>query len=247
MASTTAERYEFYHKVVSTIPGWLHQGAAIRTIDMLEFQEDTGIAGSVLEIGVLCGRYFSILVRSAARTGARALGVDLFHDHPVDKVRQLLEPALRGGRAHLQLLPAFSTDLDASLLLSHLVERARFISVDGSHECNDVYCDLGLAEQVLAPGGVVALDDFLNPVTLGVNEAVHRFFGQPRRVVPWAFIENKLFLCQTQWSHRYRNMLEDVVMRDAAEPHSKVFRDHAQVGRGLVEQRLWGHPLLMVP
>lgn len=246
MASTPAERYDFYHNVVSGIPGWLHQGTAIRTMDMLEFQEDRGIAGSVLEIGVMCGRYFSILVRSAARTGSRAVGIDLFHDHPVPKVMEYLQPALGANHANVHLLPAYSTDLTADVLLSHLADRARFISVDGSHERNDVFWDINLAEQLVAPGGIVAVDDFINPVTLGVNEAVHLFFAQPRRLVPWAYIENKLFLCQSQSSHIYRQMLEETVMRDDREPHSKSFQDNVKIARGLVEQRLWGSPLLIV-
>jgi len=153
---------------------------------------------------------------------------------------------MAGGHADLQLLPGYSTDLDASSLRSYLAETPRFISVDGSHERNDVFWDLGLAEQVIAPAGVVAVDDFINPVALGVNEAVHLFFAQPRRLVPWAYIENKLFLCQSQWSHHYRQMLEDKVMHDDVERHSKVFQDHVKLGRGLVEQRLWGSPLLIV-
>lgn len=246
MASTPAEHYEFYHGVVCNIPGWLEQGTAIRTMDILEYQEDSGVTGSVLEIGVMCGRYFSILARSAVRAGSRAVGVDLFQDHPTDKVRRFLEPVLAGGRGQVVLMVAHSTDLNASALLSHLADRARFISIDGSHERDDVFWDLGLAEQVIGPGGVVALDDFINPVTLGVNEAVHMFFAQPRRLVPWAFIENKLFLCQSHWSERYRHMLEETVMSDERERHSEVFREHNKIGRNLVEQRLWGNALLII-
>jgi hypothetical protein len=245
MATTSAERYAFYHKVVCAIPGWLQQGAAIRTMDMLEFQEDRGITGSVLEIGVMCGRYFSILVRSAARMGSRAVGIDLFHDHPVPKVMQYLQPA-GADAANVQLLAAYSSDLTAGMLMTPLVDRPRFISVDGSHERNDVYWDLGLAEQLSAPAGVVAVDDFINPVTFGVNEAVHMFFAQPRRLVPWAYIENKLFLCQPQWSPHYRQMLEAAVMQDDQERHSKTFREHVKISRILVEQHLWGWPLLIV-
>jgi len=246
MPSTPAERYDFYNQVVCNIPGWLHQGTAIRTMDMLEFQEDQGIAGSVLEIGVMCGRYFSILVRSAAKTGSTAVGIDLFHDHPVPKVMQYLQPALGGSNANIDLLAAYSTDLTADMLMSRLVARARFISVDGSHERNDVFWDLRLAEQLVGAAGIVAVDDFINPVTLGVNEAVHLFFAQPRRLVPWAYIENKLFLCPSQWSDNYRRMLEETVMRDDRERHSKVFQEHVKIGRVLVEQRLWGSPLLIV-
>ncbi len=246
MASPKSERYQFYNNVVCNIPGWLQQGAAIRTIDMLEFQEDSGITGSVLEIGVMCGRYFSILVRSAARAGSKAVGIDLFLDHPVPKVLQTLEPARLGRHVAIDLVAAFSTALTADVLLTHLGERARFISVDGSHRRNDVFWDLALSEQLVAPGGIVAVDDFINPVTLGVNEAVHLFFTQPRRLVPWAYVENKLFLCPEPWSHNYRHMLEAVVMRDDEERHSKVFQEHVKIGRNLVEQQLWGSPLLII-
>jgi predicted O-methyltransferase YrrM len=246
MQDDPAERYDFYRTVVCNIPGWLHQGTAMRTMDMLAFQEKLSIQGAVLEIGVMCGRYFSILLRSAARTKSKIVGIDLFHDHPTSKVLEYVAPAVGDNRHNVQLIQAFSTDIDANFLNTQLGSRARFVSIDGSHEKDDVFWDLNLAEQVVAPGGIVALDDFINPVTFGVNEAAHTFFSQPRRLAPWAYIENKLFLCQRHWAHRYMEMLEETVMHDDIEPHSKVFREHARIGRGLVEQRLWGNPLLIV-
>ena len=183
MQTKSERNYEFYQSVVCAIPGWLNQGAAIRTMDMLEFQEEQGMRGPLLEIGVWAGRYFPILVRSAARTNSRVVGVDLFGNHPIETVQQTVVPLLGGSTAIAILIPAHSTELDAPGLLDQLSERARFISVDGSHECRDVFWDLRLSEQLLAPGGVVAVDDFINPMALGVNEAVHRFFLQPRRLV----------------------------------------------------------------
>jgi hypothetical protein len=56
-----------------------------------------------------------------------------------------------------------------------------------------------------------------------VNEGVHLFFSQPRRLVPWAYIENKLFLCQAPWAQRYKRMLESIVMGDTIEQHSRGF------------------------
>lgn len=246
MSVASAERYEFYRNVVCNIPGWLHQGAAIRTMDILEFQEHLPIPGALLEIGVMCGRYFSILLRSAAQTKSKVVGIDLFRDHSTLKVLEHVGPALGENEGNVQLLQAYSTDIDARFLISQLGSRARFISIDGSHEKEDVFWDLNLAEQVVGPGGVVAVDDFINPVTFGVNEAVHAFFSQPRRLVPWAYIENKLFLCQRHWARGYMEMLEEAVMQDKVEHHSTVFQEHARTARGLVEQHLWGSPLLIV-
>lgn len=246
MATDSATKYDFYHKVVCSIPGWLEQGAAIRTLDMLEFQEDSGVTGSLLEIGVHAGRYFSILVRSAARTNARVVGIDLFGDPSVDMVKQLIAPVLGSSQATVILVQAHSTELDAASLLGHLNDRARFISIDGSHRCHDVFWDLRLAEQVVAPAGIVAVDDFINPVAFGVNEAVHRFFAQPRRLVPWAYIGNKLFLCQAHWSDRYKEMLKAQVMQDTVEPHSRFFQANMANVRHRIEQSLWGNSFLML-
>jgi hypothetical protein len=46
---SAVDNYSFYKTIVEPIPGWLHRGAAIRTMDMLEFQERSGLKGSLLE------------------------------------------------------------------------------------------------------------------------------------------------------------------------------------------------------
>jgi hypothetical protein len=215
-------------------------------MDILEYQEEHGIAGSLLEIGVFSGRYFSILLRSASRTNSRVVGVDLFRNPPIEKIRELVVEILRGSDAVAILLSAYSIELDSARLLERLSIPARFVSIDGSHICRDVLWDLRLAEQIVAPAGVVAIDDFINPVAFGVNEAVHIFFSIPRRLVPWAYIENKLFLCQPQWADRYKAFLESTVMSDTVERHSAFFQKNARVARNLVEQTLWGAPLLVL-
>ena len=246
MPNNSEANYDFYHKVVTGIPGWLQQGAAIRTMDMLDFQETLGIDGSLLEIGVWSGRYLAILVRSAARTNSRVVGVDLFTQPTRAEVQQTVLPLLRNSRALVILMQAYSMELDAGALAQQLDGTARFISIDGSHERNDVFWDLGLAEKLLAPAGIIAVDDFINPAAFGVNEAVHLFFAQPRRLVPWAYIENKLFLCQPPWAQRYKDMLETIVMQDTIEPHSRHFQQYARGARNVVEQKLWGASLLIV-
>jgi hypothetical protein len=57
-----------------------------------------------------------------------------------------------------------------------------------------------LAEEVISKEGMVAIDDFLNPAAFGVNEAVNQFFLQPRNLVPWAYLPNKLFLARPAWA-----------------------------------------------
>ena len=114
----------------------------------------------------------------------------------------------------------------------------RFISIDGSHECDDVFWDLRLAEDMLAPRGLVAVDDFMNMVAMGVNVGVHKFFATPRNLAPFAYTSNKLFLCRPQLAPSYRHAFEQMVVADRIEPLS---------AKGLVEQTLWGKSLVVVP
>jgi Methyltransferase domain len=237
--------YDFLAQFVHGVPGWLEDYAAIRTMDLLAYQEREGITGSLLEIGVFHGRYFALMLRSAVRTGEHIVGLDTFQYLDVPAVRQVLAPL--ADPASVTLLRQFSTDSTADQLAAILGPKARFISIDGSHEVNDVVWDLRLAEQLLAARGIVAVDDFLNPITLGVNDGVHRFFAQQRNVVPFAYTANKLFLCRPGAAAAYKAEFERVVVADEREPRSAAFRVNLPDYRANVEQKLWGSVLLVVP
>ena len=107
--------------------------------------------------------------------------------------------------------------------------------------------DLRLAEEILAPEGLVSVDDFLNPMTLGVNEGVHRFFSQPRNLAPVAYTANKLFLARPFFASSYRTAFQEMVVADDVESRSEEFRKRLHLGRDKVEGRMWGHPILFVP
>jgi hypothetical protein len=240
----SAERYEYW-ETVSKIDGWLSRGAAIRSMDILEFQELNAICGPLLEIGVYKGKYFSVLLRSAIRTGDNILGIDTFGLASLDSVQRTFASTRVAHDRQISFWRRPSTSCTAGEIKAALGGRPRFISIDGSHDVPDVFWDMRLAEELLGDGGVVALDDFLSPVTMGVNEAVFAFFAQPRRFVPFAFIENKLFLSAREWSAQYRQMLEAKAMNDDIEQHSTEFRRLLAIDRNLVDQPLWNVPVLL--
>jgi hypothetical protein len=95
--------------------------------------------------------------------------------------------------------------------------------------------------------GIIAVDDFLNPLTLGVNEAIHYFFAQPRLVVPVAYFRNKVFLAHRSMANEYLRSIENSIIRDEIEPESTTFRDSLAQSRQFVEQELWGHRVLICP
>jgi hypothetical protein len=132
-------------------------------------------------------------------------------------------------------------------LLQYLGTPARFISVDGSHEKDDVYLDLILCEQALVVGGIIAVDDFLNPLAIGVNEAVHTYFMVPRRLVPFAYIPNKLLLCHRSQAGDYKAVIEQTAAADTVDPRGLTFREAVKSDYMRSERVLYGQKVLMIP
>jgi hypothetical protein len=243
--TTDVDNLQFQHTVVDKIDGWLNRVTSLRTMDILRYQEESQIDGSLLEIGVFCGKYFSLLARSAQRTNSRLVGVDTFQWSPESRVNEALALSPETSRVDVRLLKTLSSECSSTDLLHLLRSQARFVSVDGSHEVEDVYLDLLLSEQILSTKGIIAVDDFLNPLALGVNEAVHKFFARPRLVTPVAYISNKLFLAHRSVATKYSVLIEDSIIADQTEPESRNFRESLAKGRHFVEQPLWGHKLLI--
>lgn len=238
---------EFQSSVVDQIEGWLIRVTSLRTMDLLEYQETNGYLGPILEIGVYHGKYFSVLARSTQRTGDRLLGIDTFQWKTEADVMSALAISPETAEAKIELLKSFSHECTPGDLIARMGGLARFISVDGSHDAPDVLLDLELSEQVVSSKGIIALDDFINPVAIGVNEGAHLFFARPRRIVPFAYVDNKLFLAHRSIAHAYREFIELAINRDMAESASQTFRERNATSRHLVEQRLWGHPVIMCP
>ncbi|WP_213602883.1 class I SAM-dependent methyltransferase [Pseudoxanthomonas japonensis] len=237
----------FQSEFVEGVEGWLERVTSMRSMDILDFQEANGYSGGLVEIGVYHGKYFMVLARSAQRTGERLIGIDTFQWKSEEDVRRALAMSGETAEAKVQLIRCYSHQCTPSGLLERLGGLARFISVDGSHDAPDVLLDLELSEQILSPEGVVAVDDFINPVAIGVNEGVHQFFSRPRRMTPFAYINNKLFLAHRGIASVYRDFIEGVIVQDRVEPASKTFRERNASSRHLVEQRLWGHSVIMCP
>ncbi len=237
---------EFYRQHVSRIPGWLEEYTAYRTMDLLEWQQQRNMVGPLLEIGVFAGRYFSILMRSAAATGDIALGVDTFQYSELKGVVGYhlapLAPIERVAKFHTGPSTEI-TGIDAIEMLGG--QKPRFVSVDGSHELHDVFSDLRLTEEILSPKGIVAVDDYLNPLTLGVNQAVNLFFTQPRNLVPFAYIFNKLFLARLPHAASAKDFLEERIL-SLTDERSVRWAEDGKTDRNRIETTLFGHKTLIL-
>jgi hypothetical protein len=230
---------QFFDDVVRKIPGWLHDFTAFRTMDILKFQEKEKISGPLFEVGVFRGKYFSILLRSAIESGTTAFGLDTFQYAKQEDVKSSLRQFFNENISKAQYVQSTSSELDEKSLRELLGSKSRFISIDGSHEKNDVYLDLSVCDKSLSNEGVIAVYDFLNPLAIGVNEAIHLYFQVPRRVVPFAYLPNKLLLCRPLWSGRYRAILEAAVVGDSTSPIAANYRNKPST------RPLFGHEMLV--
>jgi predicted O-methyltransferase YrrM len=132
---------------------------------VLHRQSGLGITGDLLEIGTFEGRFFIAMALLLA-PGEHALGIDVF-TWPSPKVYDhLLANCAAAGLAP-ENFTAWKTDtrgVTADELRAKLpAGQARFIHIDGEHIDDCLRNDLALAQAVLHPRGVIALDDMLHP------------------------------------------------------------------------------------
>lgn len=236
---------EFHELVVDSIQGWLHRITSLATMELLSFQESQGDDGPIIEIGVYKGKYFSLLARSATRTNSKILGIDTFTFSHEDEVLENLKLSNEISPENIILWRNFSSQCNSKEVLKKIKAYARFISIDGSHECEDVYLDLILSEKLLSSTGIIAVDDFINPMTLGVNEAVNKYFSEERNVVPFAYISNKLFLSFKDTAIQYKNFIESILPIYNEEVEVNTFLTNIKQSRHMIEQRIFKSSVLI--
>lgn len=154
--------------------------------------------GPVLEIGTLFGLFSPALIKHFRRVGRfRSLtvidplaGNQLQPDHafgtdpsgtPVNAVTAQHNFAL--GRLEpdeVRLVEGFSTDPDVQ---QRAADRAyAVVVVDGDHSEDGVYADLRWVETVVAPGGIVVVDDYGDVKWPGVERATQRYLADGGRL-----------------------------------------------------------------
>ena len=237
------KNYNFYSSV-ENIAGWLNQPAALRTMDILTWQEENKNHGGLLEIGVFCGKYFALLLDSARRTSDPILGIDTFQFAPPERVVKEMYGAFGEDVSGSFTLWKMRSDAVLAREIEAQIGRCRFISIDGAHDHQSVYLDLVLAENILSTSGIVAVDDFLNPVAIGVNQAVNTYFSQPRPLEPVAYIANKLFLSHRVFADEARVEIEKM-FSSGQDPQSENFNKRKKNGRHHIEQEFYGNRILI--
>jgi predicted O-methyltransferase YrrM len=194
------------------VVGMSSRFAAAIAARMLAIQTAHGVGGHVAEIGTFQGRFF-IALALALGEGEVALGMDLF-EWPNDQVQSKFEANCTRYGVPPERRVTWKVDSNATTPEA-LREKiggglVRFFHVDGDHSRAALTRDLELATAVLAPGGVIVLDDMLHPSYPLLIEAVMRYLDRHPEMCVLAVIDRetivaatKFILCQRDWFKRY--------------------------------------------
>ncbi|MGF1553933.1 MAG: class I SAM-dependent methyltransferase [Paracoccaceae bacterium] len=168
-----------------------------------DFQKRHGHAGNLFEIGVHHGRA-GILLALLARADETTVLADLF-----ERQAENVDRSGQGSRAHLEanltawapgaraaIVQANSLELDFATVPA-LAAGVRLAHVDGGHHVDAVVNDLRKTEAVLAPHGIVVVDDFMSVRWPEVTEGSYAYLAESRGLAPVAMGRNKLILTTT--------------------------------------------------
>jgi predicted O-methyltransferase YrrM len=218
----------------ATVPGMSSRFAAAICCGLLRMQGELGVRGPVAEIGPFEGRFF-IALSHALAPGETALGIDLF-DWPNPEVMDRFEAnCLKHGVPAERRITwkADSRTMQPVELLAKLGGALpRFVHIDGEHSRAALTKDLELATAVLAPAGVIVLDDMLHPGYPTLMVAVHEYLARHPEMCVLTIIDRetivaatKFALCRTDWFKRYEEWLLETY-KDHVWPLGADFEPH---------------------
>jgi predicted O-methyltransferase YrrM len=190
--------------------------AAAVCAGLLRIQAEMGVKGPVAEVGSFEGRFF-IALAHALQQGEKALGIDLF-DWPNPEVKDRFEANCARHGIGPEKRITWKTDsrtMKADELLEKLGGvRPRFMHVDGEHSRHALSRDLELATSVIAPEGIIVLDDMLHPGYPTLMVTVHEYLAAHPEMAVLCIIDRetivaatKFVLCRADWFKRYEEAL----------------------------------------
>jgi hypothetical protein len=238
----------FIDSEIGKMPGWLDRDAAYLTSHLIT-QQSVVAKGPLVEIGVYGGRYLSVLYEYSKSDpdAAVILGIDVFTDISAAAVSANIH-SVCGETKRLRLLQSDSRKLSAENVLAECQEvRPRFISVDGLHTSEGVASDLNLAERVVSTSGIVAVDDFLNPLAIGVSGGLYSYLLVQRgTLVPLLYSSNKLYLCTKESREFYVSIVLKYVHAYTFLPTVQDFNARSVRGPAWTHQEILGKPVLIL-
>ena len=191
---------------IEKVHGWLEQTDVDYILEIVNYQNQSSIYGSVGEIGVHHGKLF-ILFNLLTREDEHSFAIDLFDEQKENIDRSGLGD-LRIFKSNLdnyatnnqniEILSMNSLNLDKNFYREKSSKKFKLFSIDGGHHYKAVINDLKIAEEVMVEGGVVLLDDLLNPLWIEVVSAYSSYKLKGGKLVAFAITKDKLYLTNSK-------------------------------------------------
>jgi predicted O-methyltransferase YrrM len=194
--------YNRYRARFQEVEGWTVEGAMVTWDVLLSHQDASGVTGDLLEIGVLNGK-------SALLMALHAAG---------NETMLLVDPALRREAIDLVSDAHPSPNVTLSLRSDEIAElpeirsrrgQLRWIHVDGEHSGRAVRNDLAIAAGLLAPRGVICLDDFFTEVYPQITAAAFSWLEQHPELRLFLVGYHKGYVCRAEAVDEYLRFVRD--------------------------------------
>jgi predicted O-methyltransferase YrrM len=178
---------------------------------MLSFQESLGVKGDVLEIGTYKGKSAALLGRHL-RGEERLVLVDiasLLNPAAIEPFKDRTDFILSDSSKVRDVLPGYRD--------RH--QTFRFIHIDASHGYEETFRELAIANELLAPLGLISLDDFTNLNYSQNIAAIFKYLYTAGSDLMMLLTTNeKGYLCRKDYFDRYADL---ILRRSIAELRSR--------------------------
>ena len=201
---------------IHNIHGWLEQVDIDYILQIGDYQKRTSISGSVGEIGVHHGKLF-ILLNLLTEDNEHSFAVDLFDNQQENIDRSglgdlgIFKSYLNTYAIHnnnIEIIAINSLNLTIDFYKKTTPNKFKILSIDGGHHHKAVINDLKIAEKVIVDGGVVLLDDLLNPLWIEVVSAYAQYKLQGGKLKAFAVTKDKLYLTNNEENaEKYKKVL----------------------------------------
>jgi hypothetical protein len=223
---TRAQRLEHFNsEIYGRVEGWLGE-RMFQIVDALgSILDNNNVQGHIAEFGVHHG-LFLFLLNTLRNESEECFAIDVFGnqhlnvDHSgrgsLDAFLAHVETLIPSQRCFFRVVQRDTTSFSVVEIIELFGNRGvKFFSVDAGHTIQHAFNDLQLVQEVLSPGGIVALDDYMSVHWPGVTEGFYHFMHSGnRRLRPFLYFQNKLFLTtiseHQSWLQQFRIAIEAI-------------------------------------
>jgi hypothetical protein len=202
--SRAVQKFDEYNRYFLDTPGWFDPNAIATWDALLDFQEQQGIEGNFLEIGVFQGKSAGMAALHAQRSES-CIFIDMLS---TEEARERIRKAV--PQAKCEFLRMMSSGFRSTGLMKSQKDSVRWIHIDGGHSASEVEEDLRIANSVMQPLGVVVLDDFFSPAYPQIVQAMFRYMDKhPNHFSLFLSGHNKGYLCRPAAARMYLRYVKD--------------------------------------